>query len=146
MKKLLSALCLCLVVSATAFARNSYSRDASSLPSAAQAILSQNFKAPVSLIKIDRTLGSATEYDVILTDGTEVQFDRNGDWEGVETNPNQAVPSSFILSPIADYVTKSFGGNYITGIEKSRRGYEVELSNGADLRFDRRGVFLGYDD
>lgn len=145
MKKLLSALTMALLLSTSAFARDTYSRDASSLPSAAQAILTQNFKSPVSLIKIDRTLGSPTEYDVILTDGTEVQFDRNGDWENVETNPNIAVPQIFVLAPISNYVNTSFANAYITGIEKSRKGFEVELSNGTDLRFDRQGTFIGYE-
>ncbi|MDE7160186.1 MAG: PepSY-like domain-containing protein [Muribaculaceae bacterium] len=36
-------------------------------------------------------------------------------------------------------------GASIVGIEKERYGYEVELSNGIEMRFDKQGRFVRYD-
>ena len=74
-KRLLIALVAVIGVSAAAVARDTYAHDASVLPKAAQTTLSQNFKARVSVVKIDKDFGRISDYEVILTDGTEITFD-----------------------------------------------------------------------
>lgn len=142
MKKLLMSLALIAGVSLGAAARDEYSRDASVLPENAQTTISDNFSSDVNVIKIDRTLGVVSEYEVTLNDGTEISFDRHGDWESVETNTSKAVPSSIILKPISDYVAKNYSGAKIVSVERDRRGIEVELSNNVDLHFTHTGKFV----
>lgn len=141
MKKFFMSLALIAGFSLGASARDEYSTDASILPEAAQTVITDNFKSEVSSIKIERTLGSVSEYEVTLTDGTEISFDRFGDWESVEAERSAAVPSSIVLAPIRDYVAKNYAGAKITGIERDRRGIEVDLSNGIDLHFSHTGKF-----
>lgn len=134
-----------LGITSGTLARDTYSRNTSVLPTAAQTTISNNFKAKVSLIKIDKDLGRISEYEVILTDGTEVTFDRNGNWKNIEVNVKGSIPSAFIPKAIATYVKKNQPGKKIVGIEKERSGYEIELNNGVDMKFDNQGQFLRFD-
>lgn len=134
-----------LGVSSAAMASETYSRDVNVLPAAAKTTLNNNFKSQVSVIKIDKTLGRVDDYEVILTDGTEVTFDRNGNWEDIEVKKESSVPSSFIPNAISKYVAKAQPGTRIVGIEKERKGFSIELSNGVDMKFDKAGNFQRYD-
>ena len=83
---------------------------------------------------------------MILTDGSEITFDSKGNWENVETPNNKSVPSFFIPKAVADFVKTNQSGAKVVGIEKERHGYDVELSNGIDMKFDKNGKFIRYDD
>ena len=145
MKKLLLLLAVVIGVF-SASARDNYSRDVKVLPVAAQTTLKNNFKAAVNHIKIDKNLGRISEYDVVLNDGTEITFDHNGNWKEVEMKQSGSVPASFVPSAISTYVKQNQKNTKIIGIEKNRSGYEVELSNGVDMKFNTKGEFLRYDD
>ena len=129
----------------SAQARDSYSRDASVLPQGARTTLSKCFKGKVSLVKIDKTLGHINDYEVVLTDGTEVEFDAKGNWKSVETSIKSSVPSSLLPKSIISYVGKNHKGQKIVGAEKKGSKYEIELSNGLDLEFSLNGDFVKYD-
>lgn len=146
MKKLLLLLALTLGIGFSGMARNAYTRDASILPEAAKATIANNFKAKVSLIKTEKTLGSITEYEVILSDGSEISFDKNGNWDNIDMPANVSVPKGFILKGMSDYVNKKHPGQKIVSIDKERNGFEIELSNGIDMKFDKNGNFIKYDD
>lgn len=146
MKRLSILLATAFFMVAGASARSSYSHDASVLPEAAKSTISNNCKAKVSVVKVDKDFGRVSEYEVILTDGTEISFDRDGNWKNVETSNTHAVPSAFVPVQIRNYVAKNQAGTNIVGIEKERKGYEVELSNGVDMKFDKAGNFIRYDD
>ena len=146
LKNFLIALVAVFTLTNCAQAKDTYAHDASVLPKAAQTTLAKNFKAKVSLVKIDKDFGRISEYEVILMDGTEISFDRDGNWENVEVNNDKSVPSAFIPAAIANFVKQQQPGQRIVGIDKERRGYDVELSNGIDLKFDKQGNFLRYDD
>lgn len=145
-KKVIMILIAVLGVSTAAMAKDTYARDASVLPKAAQTVLANNFKAKVNIVKIDKDLGHVKDYEVILTDGTEITFDNDGNWKDVEIGTNGSIPKAFIPQAISDYVKANQPGQKIVGIEKERSGYEVELSNGVDMKFDKAGKFVRYDD
>ncbi len=145
MKRFLLILAAAAAIGLTAAARGNYAHDASVLPEAARTVIANNCKAKVSLVKIEKNLGRIDEYEVILTDGTEITFDRNGNWENVETAKNKQVPDGFLPKSIKTYVSKNHSGTKIVGIEKERNGYEVELSNGIDMKFNKNGEFIRYD-
>ena len=90
-------------------------------------------------------MGRVDDYEVVLTDGTEVKFDRNGNWEEVEVAANKRVPEALVPAGIRNYVSDNQHGTRIVGIEKSRKGYEVTLSNGVEIKFNREGQFIRYD-
>lgn len=144
MKKILLMIVMMVGVLSVS-ARDKYSHDVSILPTAAQTTIKNNFKAEVSHIKVDKDFGHATEYDVVLTDGSEIAFDKAGNWKDVEVRGNGSVPTAFVPAAISSYVKKTQKNVTITGIEKKRSGYEVELSNGIEMKFDSNGNFIKYD-
>lgn len=145
MKKLLSIIAMLTIVFA-ASARDTYSRNVKDLPQKAQTSLTKNFKSQVSVIKLDKKLNHISEYEVVLNDGSEITFDNKGNWKEVEVNKTSNVPAAYIPSPIAKYVNQNYKHARIIGIEKDNKGYEVQLSNDQDLKFDRQGNFLRIDD
>ncbi|WP_315599070.1 PepSY-like domain-containing protein [Porphyromonas endodontalis] len=57
------------------------------------------------------------------------------------------VPKKIVPNAISNYVAKNFPGTSIRQIEKRRRGgYQVELSNGLELKFDSSLKFVRMDD
>ncbi len=145
MKKLFLLLAVVIGV-ATASARNNYSHDINILPEAAQTTLKENFKSEVSHIKIGKEFGKIREYEVVMTDGSEISFDKHGIWKDVEVRQTYAVPSDLIPNPIKTFVKENQKKASVTGIEKKNYGYEVELSNGQDVRFTEKGKFIRYED
>lgn len=145
MKKLVMILVMVFAVTFGVSAGDTYAHDASVLPKAAQTVIRNNCKGKVSVVKIEKTLGYITEYEVVLTDGTEISFDRDGNWSDVETANSKSVPSGFVPTAISNFVKKNHAGTRIVGIEKERSGYEIELSNGIDIKFDKKGAFTRYD-
>ncbi len=145
MKKIALMLLIAIGAVSAASAKDTYAHDASVLPKAAQTTIANNFKSEVSLVKIEKDFGRVSEYEVILTDGTEITFDRDGNWDNVETSSAKSVPSAFIPKGISNYVEKNHKGARIVGIDKERSGYEIELSNGIDIKFNKAGEFQRYD-
>ena len=146
MKKLLLLIALVLGINAMAYAGDTYSRDEKVLPKAALVTIANNFKAKVSLIKIEKTLGITTEYEVILSDGSEISFDREGNWLNVEVAESKSVPSGFILSGINDYVNKNHPKTRIVGIERDGNNFDIDLSDGLEMEFTGTGTFIKYED
>lgn len=146
MKKFVLIMMAALGLAFAASARDIYAHDASVLPEAARTTISNNFKAKVSVVKIEKTLGRVDDYEVVLADGSEITFDRNGNWDNVEVANSASVPKGFVPAAVSDYVKKSHVGTRIVGIDKDRTGYDVELSNGIDIKFDKGGNFIRYDD
>lgn len=130
----------------SASARGNFSRDVAVLPPAAQTILKSNFKSDVNHIKIDKELGRISEYDVVLNDGTEITFDKSGNWKDIEVRKGSSVPDAFIPASMKSYIKQNQKNSAIVGIEKKRGGYEVELTNGVEMKFDSKGNFVRYDD
>lgn len=145
MKKLLFTIIALIGISSAAMAKDTYAHNGSVLPKAAQTVLANNFKAKVNLVKIDKDFGRASDYEVILTDGTEIKFDKNGNWENIEIGVNDTIPSYFIPKGISSYVRQNQPGQKIVGIDKERSGYDVELANGVEIKFNKDGQFIKYD-
>ena len=117
----------------------------SQLPETARKFVEATFPGQtISYAKIDKDLFSKS-YEVRLDNGFEIEFDKNGTWKKVNCK-HSAVPAGIIPASIAEYVKSSFPGTQITKIDKKRNGYEVELSNDLDLKFNSSGKFLGIDD
>lgn len=118
-----------------------YTIDRDELPQPAQEFLNEYFpKAKVSMIKVDKHLLKKTDYDVKLTNGTKIEFNNSGKWTSVDCK-NKEVPQKLILKAIRNYVSKNFPQTFITSIEKKTSGYEIELNDGVELKFNLLGGF-----
>ena len=115
------------------------------LPDAAQKFLKQYFpNASVSLAKVDVEL-VYKEYDVLLTDGTRVDFNNSGEWIDVDCK-FATVPEGIVPRQIVDYVAKNYPNANILRIERDRHSYEVSLSNRLELTFDKKFKIVDIDD
>ena len=98
----------------------------------------------IAYATIDRDFGKTT-YDVRLNDGTEVDFDSKGTWDKVDCGFS-AVPAQLVPTAIANYVKANYAGATIVKIDKERHGYDIELSNDLELKFNKQGQLIGFDD
>lgn len=145
MKKIFLLLIILISGLLSVQAGDTYTRDINILPSMAKTTIKNYMKGEISHIKIEKKRGSISEYDVILTDGSEISFDKNGNWKDIEMNRNASVPQQLIPQPIQSYVKDNHKGALIIGIEKKKSGYDVELSNGVEIEFNNSGKFIRYD-
>ena len=114
------------------------------LPVAVQKTVTDNFKSKPVSAKIEKNTYGTDEYDVVLADGTKVKFEGEA-WDEVSVPMGQSVPEYFVLKPISTYVTANQPGQKITKIERDKKGYEVKLSNGLEIKFDTNGKFVKID-
>lgn len=146
MKKLFAVLALMVMAIGSLYARDRVTTDVTELPVTAQKLLKSYYpKTGVNHIKIDTNILGVEGYDVILDDGTELDFDKNGELDEIDCGSRE-VPSGLVLKPIREYVAKNFSGRKIVSMDVNSRKYDIELSDGTDLEFDRSGRFLKVDD
>jgi hypothetical protein len=118
---------------------------ADKLPSSAKSFIEEYFPGiPVSYVKKDSHL-IGTTYEIVLQDGTEIEFDSKGEWDKVDCKRLE-VPAKLIPAAITDYVKKNFLGQFIVMIDKEHFGTEIELNNDLELRFDKKGQLMNIDD
>ena len=115
------------------------------VPEAINTFIKQYFpNATIVGVEPDNDHGGM-EYDIYLSDGTEVDFDANNQWETIECRA-KGVPTAFIPQAIANYIKSNYQNMVIAKIHKEHFGYEIELTNGLELNFDQSGQFMGMDD
>lgn len=147
MKKILSLLVLAIMAVQFSFASDVITKDMNALPLSARNFINRHFTKPqVAHIKIDKDMLQAAKYEVVLTDGTEIDFDSEGNWEEVSAKKGK-LPASVIPGFAVSYLkAHNFASEGVTKVERDRKGYEVELSTGVSFKFDKKGNFKKADD
>jgi len=116
------------------------------LPAAVKTFVAQKFPAQKILFaEKDSGLFEKTKYEVRLDDGTKVEVYKDGTWNKVE-NKSKGVPTSFVPKGIADYVKANYAAFPVIKVDKKKYGYEVELSNDLELKFNEQFQLIGMDD
>jgi len=120
--------------------------EVSNLPKSAQNFISSHYgQEKIALAKSEKEILSAIEYKVVLANGIELEFDSKGNWTEVDAK-SKSVPQDIIPAKIKTYVQKSFPDNNIVQINKSSKGYEIELTNGIEVKFNKNADFIKIDD
>lgn len=141
---LLLTLAMGLTMNLSVLADNDKPITVKQLPAVAQRMIQTHFGGQkVSFAKCDREV-FGNEYDVIFTSGHKVEFDKNGRWTHVSCRKG-SVPSKLVPAAIRSYVGRNYRGARIVEIDRERSGYEVELSNGVDLKFNKNGKLTKVD-
>ena len=134
MKRIISMMLVAITASFSALVFAGTPINQSELPKAAQTFLSKHFPGD-NVKKAEKEQGRrGAEYDVDLASGAEVDFRDNGDWKDVKAARGKAVPAAIIPTAISKYVSANHPGQSIVEISRKRGGYEVELSNGTELK------------
>ena len=115
------------------------------LPQVSRTFLNNYFDGnKVSHIKIDKDLFLVDSYDVILTDGTSVEFNRDGEWKEVKSF-QQNIPDTLIPAEVKQYVSQNYPSQKIMTVERGKRKVSVDLANGLELEFDLNGNLIDID-
>ena len=116
------------------------------LPAAAQNFLKSYFSDLTVAYAVEDPQFAGSEYEVTYTDRTEVEFDTKGEWTSVDRKYT-AVPAAIVPKQITDYVAKSnFPNQEIRKIERNAYTWEIELTNGLEIKFDRNFRVIDIDD
>ena len=115
------------------------------LPAAAQEFLAANFKDLTLAYAVEDPKFIGSEYEVIYTDRTEVEFDSDGAWTSVGSR-YAAVPADIVPEQIKSYVAQTFPNQQVCKIERKRYSWEIELSNGLEIEFDKQFNVTDIDD
>jgi len=98
-------------------------------------------------------INDGLDRDVTLSDYTQIGFDGNlfGNlkWDEVDcrhASLSTTVPAELVPVEITNYVNRIHGSQSITKISKDNRGWEIELSNGIEIEFDKRFNVVDFDD
>lgn len=115
------------------------------LPAQAREFLTTHFEGKaLSLAKEDRELFEL-RYEVVLVGGEKIEFTRSGAWEEVSCR-YASIPSAIIPPEILSQVQRRYPDVAVTEINREFKRYELQLSNGMELIFDRQGRLVGWDD
>ena len=146
MKKLiLSVLAFAMMLPFTAKADNERPISPDQLPEAARTFIQKTFpEIAIAYAEIE-TEGQRTKYEVRLNDGTEIDFNGNGEWDKVDCK-YKAVPAVLVPEAITNYVKANHADFFITQIDKELYGWSIELNNDLELMFSTDFKFLGIDD
>ena len=89
------------------------------------------------------------DIDVVLNDYTKIEFRLNNEWKKVDCEHSTtftAVPATIVPEQITAYVNANFPGAIIKKLEKNLRGWEIELNNGLELKFNSNFKVMEIDD
>ncbi len=82
---------------------------------------------------------------MVYTDRTEELISSNGSGRPSSAN-TRLFRGAIVPVQIADYVKTSFAGQFIRKIDRNSIHGEVELSNGLEIKFDRKFQVVEIDD
>ncbi len=136
MRKALSALVLGIIFFATTSCDGQKTISPSAVDATITAFVTTNFPQAT----ITTCIKDCGEYEVMLSDGTKIDFDRSYVWESVDCEHSTSyteVPEAIIPQAIKNYVATNYPNNYIRKISKDGKRWDIELNNGLDIEFDK---------
>ena len=144
MKRMIFLICLFLMMGTTySIAGDGYVVGIQQLPAPAQEVMTKCFadKTVLTILK------ERNEYEVIFNNGEKIEFNKKGEWTEVSCHTTQ-VPDILIPNPIKARIKADFANSKIVKIDRSRKGkkYEVKLSNGLEVEFDKKFNVIKVDD
>ena len=128
-----------------AFADNDQPISVEQLPQNAQHLLKTDFADFKVVFAEMENRALNKSYEVKFANGGSIEFNKKGEWIEIDCK-NKAVPKKFIPQPILKHVKKTWADTKIVKIEKDRKHYEVELSSGLEVTFDKNFKVIDIDD
>ena len=143
MKIFMMVICCMLSCNMAANAGNDKPISVNALPAKAQTLLSTHFgKQKVMLATVEGVVSKS--YDVVLKNGTKLEFDKKGNLTEVECKQG-TVPYRLIPQAIKNYLKANYPRQTVKKLEIKKNEYEVELANGLDLTFNNRFQLVDMD-
>ena len=144
MKRII-ALILSLSVFALSAKADDKPIDYEQLPAAAMAFIQSDFPSlSISFITRDADLLDTT-YDVHFTNGLKLEFNSKGEWKEI-SNATVLIDTKYIPKEILASIASRWPDAGIKKIERYRQGYEIELTNRLELKYDKHFRLVEIDD
>ena len=141
---LMIAICCMVSCNMVANAGNDKPIAVNALPVKAQTLLNKHFNSQkVVLATIESGLVSRS-YDVVLRNGTKLEFDKKGNLTEIDCKQG-TVPPQLIPQAIKNYLKGNYKGQSVKKFEINKNEYEVELTNGLDLTFNKHFQLIDID-
>lgn len=141
---LMIAICCMVSCNMVANAGNDKPISVNALPAKAQTLLSQHFNGQKVMLATIESGVVSRSYDVVLQNGTKLEFDKKGNLTEVDCN-QATVPDQLIPQAIKNYLMENYAGQSVKKIEMNKNEYEVELANGLDLTFNKHFQLIDID-
>ena len=114
------------------------------LPTKAQILLTNYFgNQKVALATIESGVVNKS-YDVVLQNGTKLEFNKKGELTEIDCKQG-VVPVNLIPLSIKNYLQNNYPGQSVKKLEIKKKEYEVELSTGIDLTFNKHFQLIDID-
>lgn len=144
MKKLFLLLLSVFALQSASYADDDKPIEFNQLPVKAQEFIKKHFPThKCSFAKMESDLLDKN-YTVIFTNGESVEFDSSGEWKDIECKTT-GVPAAIIPSQIASQIKERYPQEKFLKIERSKKYYEVKLSNGLELKFTKKFKLVEID-
>lgn len=141
---LMIAICCMVSCNMAANAGNDKPISVNALPAKAQTLLNNHFNGQKVMHATIESGVVSRSYDVVLQNGTKLEFDKKGNL--TEINCKQGiVPALLIPQAIKNYLKDNYAGQSVKKIEMNKNEYEVELTNGLDLTFNKHFQLIDID-
>ena len=114
------------------------------LPTKAQTLLNNHFNGQKVMLATIESGVISRSYDVVLKNGTKLEFDKKGNLTEIDCK-QETVPAQLIPQAIKQYVKDNYAGQSVKKFEIKRNEYEIELSNGLDLTFNKHFQLIDID-
>lgn len=144
MRILMIAICCMMSFNIVANAGNDKPINVNELPAKAQTLLSKHFKGQKVMLATIESGVVSRSYDVVIRNGTKLEFDKKGNLTEIDCKQS-IVPSQLIPQPIKNYLKENYRGETVRKIELNKKEYEVELTNGIDLTFNKHFQLIDID-
>ena len=133
---LMTAICCMMSCNMAANAGNGKPISVNALPAKAQTLLNNHFNGQKVMLATIESGVVSRSYDVVLKNGTKLEFDKRGNLTEIDCKQG-IVPDQLIPQAITNYLKENYEGQSVRKIEINRKEYEVELTNGLDLTFNK---------
>ena len=141
---LMIAICYMVSCNMVANAGNNKPISVNALPAKVQTLLSQHFNGQKVILATIESSVVSRSYDVVLQNGTKMEFDKKGNLKEIDCKQG-IVPALLIPQAIKNYVKDNYAGKSVKKIEINKNEYEVELTNGLDLTFNKHFQLIDID-
>lgn len=111
--------------------------DFGDLPSEARSFIENYFPSADILSIVQEKEDGRKEYQVKLSDGTDMEFDEDGEWTNIECHFSP-LPTGILPANVITKVEELHPEAYINGVEKELGGYVVEVTDAGGIDWDMR--------
>ena len=141
---LMIAICCMVSCNMVANAGNDKPISVNALPAKAQTLLNNHFNGQKVMLATIESGVVSRNYDVVLQNGTKLEFDKKGNLTEIDCKQG-IVPVELIPQAITNYLKDNYAGQSVKKIEINKNEYEVELTNGLDLTFNKHFQLIDID-